>query len=202
MVPVEHAQIPDVEADPIPRRWLARRRTPWQSLAYLPGMKRPHPASAPLTIPAVVLAIHPNGTVTVTVDGTVLPPPAHSVWRRSSLPDIIEQASQHRSIPVWVEVRETDGTSFTDLFPAQPEPKMDQEPSEPPRAARHAQLFEVRAEGFVPGEDIAIAPVTSHTDAAKDGTARALIDPAEHPDVREVVLVGRVSGTMAVRRIG
>jgi hypothetical protein len=35
-------------------------------------MKQPHPAAAPVTIPLVVLTVHPNGTLTVTVDGTVV----------------------------------------------------------------------------------------------------------------------------------
>jgi hypothetical protein len=166
-------------------------------------MKTPPASSAPVTIPLVVLTVHRNGTITVTRDGTILPPPVHSMWRRSSLPEIIEAASSQRTIPVWVEVHETDGTSFIDLFPAQAEPTRHEEPaaSKPRHAAPDPQLTEIRAEGFVPGEDIAIAPVTGHIDAAKDGTARALINPAEHPDVHEVVLLGRVSGTLAVRRL-
>jgi hypothetical protein len=171
-------------------------------VAHLPGMKNQPASSAPVTIPLVVLTVHRNGTITVTKDGTVLPPPAHSTWRRSSLPEIIETASSRRTVPVWVEVHETDGTSFTDLFPAQPQPRHHEAAASKPRhAAPDPQPAEIRAEGFVPGEDIAIAPVTGHIDAAKDGTARALIGPAEYPNVREVVLVGRVSGTLAVRRL-
>ncbi|MDN5972977.1 hypothetical protein [Bifidobacterium crudilactis] len=111
--------------------------------------------------------------------------------------------SLQRTVPVWVEVHETDGTSFTDLIPAQPQPCHHEERASKPRhAAPSPTLAEVRAEEFVPGEDIAIAPITGHTDAAKDGTVRALIDPAEHPGVTEVLLVGRVSGTLAVGRLG
>jgi ribosomal protein L39E len=167
-------------------------------------MKTPPAPSAPVTIPLVVLIVHRNGTITVTKDGTILTPPAHTTWRRSSLPEIIETASERRTVPVWVEVRETDGASFTDLFPAQPQPQHHEEPpaaSKPRHAGPDRQLAEVRAEGFIPGEDIAIASVVGHIDAAKDGTARTLIDPAEHPGVSEVVLVGRVSGTLAVRRL-
>ncbi|MFT8986999.1 MAG: hypothetical protein ABF966_02040 [Bifidobacterium psychraerophilum] len=166
-------------------------------------MKNQPASSTPVTIPLVVLTVHRNGTITVTRDGTVLPPPAHSTWRRSSLPEIIEAASERRTVPVWVEVHETDGTSFTDLFPAQPEPRH-HEPAATPKprhAAPDPQLTEMRADGFVPGEDIAIAPITGHIDAGKDGTVQALIDPTEHPGVTEVVLVGRVSGTLAVRRL-
>lgn len=164
-------------------------------------MKKQPASSAPVTIPTIVLAVHRNGTITVTKNGTVLAPPAHTTWRRSSLPEIIEQASEQRTVPVWVEVHESDGTSFTDLFPAQPQHHEEPPASKPLHPAHSTTLAEVHAEGFIPGEDIAIAPVTSHTDATKDGTARALIDPAEHPDVRKVVLVGRVSGTLAVRRL-
>lgn len=166
-------------------------------------MKKSPASSAPITIPLVVLTVHPNGALTVTMDGTVLTPPVHAVWRRSSLPEIIETASEHRTVPVWVEVREIDGTTFTDLFPAQPQPKHYEEPSASklPHATRGQQLAEVHAEGFLPGEDIAIAPITAHMETAKDGTVRALLDPAEYPNVREVVLVGRVSGTLAVRRL-
>lgn len=105
---------------------------------------------------------------------------------------------------MWVEVRETDGTSLTDLFPAQPQPTRHEEPeaSKPRHATPDPQLAEVHADGFIPSEDIAIAPITGHVDAAKDGTARTFIDATEHPGVSEVVLVGRVSGTLAVRRLG
>lgn len=172
---------------------------------YLPGMKKPHPATVPATIPTVVLTVQTGGTVIVTMDGTVLPPPANTVWRRSSLPEIIEQATDHRTVAVWIEVRENDGSSFTDLIPAlgipTPAPS-DPAPSRGPRRAKQPKLHEVRAEGFVPGEDVAIALITGYIDATGDGLARTLIDTTEHPDVSEVVLVGRISGTMAIRRLG
>lgn len=67
----------------------------------------------------------------------------------------------------------------------------------------------VEGEGFVPGEDVAVAIVTGHTDAAHTGTARALIDPAGVSadqaggviEVIEVILFGRVSGTTIIRRL-
>jgi hypothetical protein len=111
-------------------------------------MKNQPASSAPVTIPLVVLTVHRNGTITVTKDGTVLPPHAHSMWRRSSLPEIIETASEQRTVPVWVEVHETDGTSFTDLFPAQPQRCHHEEraASKPGHAASDPQPTEIRAE--------------------------------------------------------
>lgn len=172
---------------------------------YLPGMKKPRAASTPVSIPTVVLTVQTNGTVSATMDGIVLPPPANTVWRRSSLPDIIDQATEHRTVAVWIEVRETDGSSFTDLVPALATPtpgSSDVAPRRGPRHAKEPALHEVHAEGFLPGEDVAIALVTGHTDATGHGLARALIDTTDHPEGCEVILVGRISGTMAIRRLG
>ena len=65
-------------------------------------------------------------------------------------------------------------------------------------------MMEVTADGFVPGEDVAVAVIVSHTDATGAGHARALIDLDTLPDDalgQEVILLGRISGTFAVRRL-
>lgn len=56
-------------------------------------------------------------------------------------------------------------------------------------------------EGFVAGEDVAVALVVSHTNARPDGSVRALNDPAliEATGAREVILFGQISGTTTVR---
>ena len=64
----------------------------------------------------------------------------------------------------------------------------------------------VEGDGFIPGEDVAVAIVTGHTDAAHTGSARALIDPAQLGQAAadrfvEVLLFGRISGTTIVRRV-
>ena len=58
----------------------------------------------------------------------------------------------------------------------------------------------LHGEGFVPGEDVAIAIVIAHSDAAPDGTARGLIETAQlaASPTREVILLGRVSGTLTI----
>lgn len=171
-------------------------------------MSKHYAASTPAYIPTVTLSVQDDGTVIVTMEGNLLPPPAGTMWRRSSLPEIIDLATKKRTIPVWVEVRETDGSSFTDLVPARSKPSkntseetMESRPRHATQRAYRSELCEVRAEGFIPGEDVAIAPITSHTDATADGIARALIDTAEHPYASEVVLVGRISGAMAIRNL-
>jgi hypothetical protein len=64
---------------------------------------------------------------------------------------------------------------------------------------RFAQLA---GSGFVPGEDVAVAVIISHTETAPNGIARALIDSrylAACP-TGEAILVGRISGTLVLGR--
>ena len=169
-------------------------------------MRRVEPEPVPVSIPFVVLDVREDGTVAVTVDGIRLDPePFAPPWRRSSFGQIIDRATDDRTTPARVEVREADGTTFTDIIAAQRRraPHPTPEPEEPtPRPAFHA----VEGDGFVPGEDVAVAVVTGHTDASGTGTARALIDPGRLGSdaaggVVEVVLVGRISGATIVRRL-
>ena len=112
--------------------------------------------------------------------------------------------------PVRVEVRENDGSVFTDILRTR-KPRRAVAPSEnavpETRRSRHARrvprLAEVTAPGFVPGEDVAVATIVSHTDATGTGEARSLIDLDDLPDAStpEVILFGRISGALAVRRL-
>jgi|SRR5690625_118857 len=169
-------------------------------------MRKPEPESVPVSIPVVVLDVHADGTVTATVDGKPLEPdPFAPPWLRSSFGQIIDRATNDRTTAARVEVRESDGTSFTDIIA----PRRRQAPQPKPEAEKPAPLpvfFTVEGDGFVPGEDVAVAVITGHTDAAGTGAARALIDPAQlAPDaaagVVEVLLFGRISGTTIIRRL-
>ncbi len=169
-------------------------------------MRKSEPESVPVSIPLVVLDVHADGTVAVTVDGKPLEPdPFAPPWRRSSFGQIIDRATNDRTTAARVEVRESDGTSFTDIITPRrrraPQPKTKAEKPTPLPA-----FFTVEGDGFVPGEDVAVAVITGHTDAARTGAARALIDPARlTPDatggVVEVLLFGRISGTTIIRRL-
>lgn len=161
----------------------------------------------------IVLDVHPDGSMHVTIDGAPLPPENEWPWSRAEFPQIIDHASEDRARPVRIEVHEADGTSFTDLLPARPrrtpppEPDPAPEPAAKPRKHRTgAKLVEVTAEGFVPGEDIACCLIASHTEAAPDGAARALVDLKQttktlQTGAGEVVLIGRVSGHVVTRRL-
>lgn len=158
-------------------------------------------------IPTVVLTVGADGTVTATIDGEPLSPPDGAMpWRRESFGPIIDRASDDRAIPVRVEVREADGSVFTDLIPARPH--RSRPPAEPKHARRKPSTRQtsrtIEGDGFMPGEDVTIAIITGHTNAAHTGTARGLIDPADpipdHADGRaEVLLLGSISGTTVIR---
>src|SRR5699024_3216295 len=114
-------------------------------------------------------------------------------------------------------VRACDGTVFTDLIqalrrrtaPAEQDHTEDRSDSGVSRRGRRrrsrgVELVEITGQGFVPGEDVAVAVIIAHTDATTAGEARALLDrdtirPMVSGNVGEVVLIGRVSGTLCVR---
>lgn len=168
-------------------------------------MKRTEPDTAPVALPLVLLLVHDDGTLTATLDGAPLVPSEWApLWRRSSFPQIIDQASHDRTRPIRVEVREADGTVFTDLLPARPRraaPEPAREPTPPTPGL--PTFYTVEGDGFVPGEDVAVAVITSHTDATHAGSVRALIDPRPFELVGgvEVVLFGRISGTTVIWRL-
>ncbi len=124
-------------------------------------MRKPEPESVPVSIPLVVLEVHADGTVAVTVDGTPLEPDLFAPpWRRSSFGQIIDRATNDRTTPARVEVRESDGTSFTDIIaPRRGASRPQPEPEKAPPPVFHT----VEGDGFVPGEDVAVAVVTGHS---------------------------------------
>lgn len=166
-------------------------------------------ATAPVELPHVLVSVAEDGTLAATVDGTPFPPPDAGAWTRATFGPLMDAITKDRTIAVRVEVRESDGSVFTDILRTR-KPRRAVAPSENPvpetRRSRHARrvprLAEVTADGFVPGEDVAVATIVSHTDATGTGEARALIDLDDLPDgTHEVILFGRISGTLAVRRL-
>ena len=167
-------------------------------------------STAPVELPHVLVTVAADGTLTATVDGTPFPAPGESPWMRATFGPLMDAITSDRAVAVRVEVRECDGSVFTDIIrPRTPRRAMmlPEKPVPETRRSRHARrvprLMEVTADGFVPGEDVAVATIVSHTDATGTGDARALIDLDTLPDTtgQEVILLGRISGTYAVRRL-
>ena len=166
-------------------------------------------AMTPVELPHVLVTVAADGVLSATVDGTPFPSPDAGAWTRATFGPLMDAITKDRTIAVRVEVRESDGSVFTDILRTR-KPRRSAAPSETPvpetRRSRHARrvprLAEVTAGGFVPGEDVAVATIVSHTDATGTGEARALIDLDDLPDgTHEVIMFGRVSGTLAVRRL-
>ena len=179
----------------------------------LTGPRRSTPtddeATAPVELPHVLVTVAEDGTLTAMVDGAPFPSPDGTAWTRTTFGPLMDAITKDRAIAVRVEVRESNGRVFTDILRTR-KPRRAVAPSETPvpetRRSRHARrvprLSEVTAEGFVPGEDVAVATIVSHTDATGTGEARVLIDLDDLPDgTHEVILLGRISGTLAVRRL-
>ena len=164
----------------------------------------------PVELPHVLEIVAADGTLTATVGGTPFPAPGETAWTRTTFGPLMDAITKDRTVAVRVEVRECDGSVFTDIIrPRTPRRAvaLPEKPVPETRRSRHARrvprLMEVTADGFVPGEDVAVATIVSHTDATGLGDARALIDLDTLPDIagQEVILLGRISGTFAVRRL-
>lgn len=156
--------------------------------------------AVPVVLPLVIIVIADDGRMTVTVDGVPFEPETFAPpWRREDFARVLDQLTEQRRSPVRVEVREADGSTFTDIIT--PPRRQRTEPApEPPAGSALPELVTLHGEGFVPGEDVAIAVVIAHGDAAPDGTARGLVtaDQLAASPTREVILLGRVSGTLTI----
>ena len=150
------------------------------------------PSGGPVVVPVVEFTISADGVMSVTVDGApYLPQPFAPGWRRESFPAILDTlAARHR-------------TPLRD----RPAPNPGKPPSlasvTPPMPATQSVLHQVAGSGFVPGEDVAVAIIYAHSDASPDGTARALLtaEQAATAVTGEVILLGRVSGALAISRL-
>lgn len=180
-------------------------------MRHAPNAADSSSSSVPVSVPHLVLDVHDDGTLTATLDTRPIDPPdGVGAWRRAMFAQIIDHATNDRTVAVRVTVHESDGTTFTDILPAAkrpaPEPAAEEnaESRRAPKRQRAANPISVDGgDGFIAGEDVAVALITAHTDATPDGRARALLDPAVVAAARagEVMLVGRVSGTIAVRSL-
>ena len=158
----------------------------------------------PINLPFTSILVNEGGVMHVTLDGRDFPPPSpDSEWTRAQFSDLLDALSSGRARTVRVEVREHDGSVFTDIVHAKRRERIDG--ASGMRRARHRpthQLVEVRGSGFIPGEDITVALSVSSAEGDADGSARAVVDLSqlvEHGS--EILLIGRVSGAVVSQQL-
>ncbi len=162
-----------------------------------------------MDLPLVQMLVHDNGTMSVLSGGAPYLPPAHApAWRRESYSAILDAITAQLGTPVKVVVTECDGTVYTDIvFPRRKAsvPELENVTGTPalaptPLASPALPLVSVTGNGFLPGEEVAVAPVVAHCGAAPDGQVNALVPQGQVAGVQELALIGRISGTIQLVR--
>lgn len=184
---------------------LTRRRKPLSS----GETEAAPPIQVPPVLPIIVMTVQPDATLSVAVDGQQLDSPTFAPrWQRHSFAQVIGQVIEQRHSPVRVVINEQDGSVYTDIVTQPILGTLATEPGEEPAPVTAESSADISAhllavhgdEGFIPGEQVAVAIIIRHTDAQSEGSARSLIEPGllDLSPTREVILVGRMSGTCIV----
>ena len=143
----------------------------------------------PVVLTVVHVAIDADGVLAVDVDG--VPHGSEQTRTRGDLRAVIDEITSDLGAPVRVEVREADGSTFTDVAtpPAQAPAAAEQPPTPPPPALAGA--------GFQPGEEVVLAYVVVRQNADAEGNASVNLPPALLAATRGgLVLLGMSSRTV------
>lgn len=107
-----------------------------------------------------------------------------------------------------VEVHEEDGTVHADILqpppkPKEPEDDTEAQPEEPGEPEPDKELIGLDGDGFIPGEEVAVAVLVRFGSADEDGHARMVLSREDlaATNAQEAMLFGRVSETATVRRL-
>lgn len=151
----------------------------------------------PVVMPLVDVRIDVEGTVSVKLDRE--PYATDAPLHREDLKRLLWKLATDLDTPIRVEVREADGSAFTDIVTPGPQ---DVRPPDPPRpaTARPDQTTGETASGrFLPLEDVAVAVVVAHQTASEDGVANLRLPPALlEAHAGRLMLVGQQSGAVVV----
>lgn len=125
----------------------------------------------PVVMSTVHVAVSADGTVLVDVDGA--PYDAGGPINRTNLRRVIDAITTELATAVRVEVREADGSTYTDIAlpPALPASTPERRPSATPTSA-------LVGAGFQPGEEVALAYVVVRQRADAGGNASLNLPPA------------------------
>ena len=144
----------------------------------------------PVVLSVVHVAIDADGVMAVDVDG--VPRGSEQSRTRGDLRTVIDEITSDLAAPVRVEVREADGSTYSDIAtpPESPEPA----PAEPSPTPSTPALA---GAGFQPGEEVALAYVVVRQNADADGKASLNLPPALLAATRGgLVILGMSSRTV------
>ena len=155
----------------------------------------------PAVLPQILLEAVSADTLLVTVNGDKFA--ATSIGREQVAGTVVDLVTR-LGTSTRVEVRELDGTIHADILTPPPPDADELATSEPETAPLAApELVEFAGDGYVPGEDVAIAVILRHTSANHTGHVRALLDRAKATDgTGELILLGLISKTLSIHRAG
>lgn len=144
----------------------------------------------PVVLSVVHVAIDANGVMGVDVDG--VPRDSEQSRTRGDLRTVIDEITAGLGVPVRVEVREADGSTYADIAtPPESPARAAAEPSPmPPTPA-------LAGAGFQPGEEVALAYVVVRQNADANGKASLNLPPALLAATRGgLVILGMSSRTV------
>ena len=194
------------DAGPLPR-----------AVAYLAHMNAhnstaPSHPPAPVALPFAIITVGEVGKVHATLDGAeFLPPGAKNSWTRAQFGELLDALTMGRTRTIRVEVRESDGTVFTDIIKAAQVSRQSMAPRQLQQGAPDSsrarrvdppQLWEISGSGFIPGEDITVAIAVASAEGDTAGVAHAVIDRSQlMGHATQVLLVGHISGRIVTERL-
>ena len=155
----------------------------------------------PVVMPLVDVRIDVEGTVAVKLDRE--PYATDTTLHREDLRRLLRKLATDLDTPVRVEVREADGSAFTDIVtPGSEEVRLPQPPrpsTAPPDQTTGQMVGETASGRFLPLEDVAVAVVIAHQTASEDGVAYLRLPPALlESHAGRLVLVGQQSGAVVM----
>ena len=152
----------------------------------------------PVVMPLVDVRIDVEGTVAVKLDRE--PYATDTPLHREDLQRLLGKLATDLDTPIRVEVREADGSAFTDIVTPESQEVRPPDPPRPATAPPDQTTGQTGGSGrFLPLEDVAVAVVVAHQTASEDGVANLRLPPALlEAHAGRLVLVGQQSGAVVV----
>ncbi len=156
------------------------------------GLAAPRTAPVPAVLPQVTVTVDERRRARVTLDGI-----DHSDRPVSGdeLGGVLAGIAERAGGPVRVEVREPDGSRYADILQPRPRPTATGTGTGSEEQASPVEVPMLRGEGFLPGEPVLVAVVTTTIDAGPDGTVSLTDLPLRHRPAGAAILFGSTSAT-------